>query len=224
MSMTIPARFQQNDELSGRQKAAVLCLVLGSENAAKLTQRLNPEEVEALSYEIARLDRVDSSAVENIVQEWTTELRAADTLASGGIDAARDMLEKALGARKAHQVLERIQSQLADNAGLHRLRNADPQQLASMLRGEHPQTAALILAHLEAQHTAAVLKELEPSAGSEIVYRMARMEKVSPDLLQLIERSLAEETDLSVSRNASSSGGPAVVAAVLNFVPGTLEK
>jgi flagellar motor switch protein FliG len=93
-----------------------------------------------------------------------------------------------------------------------------------MLRGEHPQTVALILAHLEYQHTASVLKELDPSFGSEIVLRMARMEKVSPDMLVLIERSILTETDLAPAQGLSTSGGPAVVAEVLNLVAPSLEK
>jgi flagellar motor switch protein FliG len=221
---TAVTRFSPSDDLTGRQKAAVLCLVLGAEAAAKVTQRLAPEEVESLSFEIARLDRVGHEAVESIVGEWLAEFMAAESLAAGGLDAAREILEKALGPRKAQQVLERVQSQLADTAGLHRLRNADPQQLGTMLRGEHPQTTTLILAHLDSPQTAAVLKELDPKVGSEVVYRMARMERVAPDLLQLIERSLADETDLAVSQGMSTSGGPAAVASVLNLVPGSLEK
>ncbi len=221
---TAIARLAPTDSMTGRQKAAVLCLVLGTEAAAKVTQRLAPEEVEALGFEIARLDRVDGQAVEAIVEEWLAEFMAAESLAAGGIDAAREILEKALGARKAQQVLERVQSQLADTAGLHRLRNADPQQLGTMLRGEHPQTATLILAHLDSPQTAAVLKELDPATGAEVVFRMARMERVAPDLLQIIERSIADETDLSVNQGMSTSGGPAAVASVLNLVPGSLEK
>jgi flagellar motor switch protein FliG len=221
---TSVARLPMADNMTGRQKAAVLCLVLGTEAAANITQRLAPEEVEALGFEIARLERVDKQAVEMIVEEWLAEFMAAESLASGGIEAAREILEKALGPRKAQQVLERVQSQLADTAGLHKLRNADPQQLGTMLRGEHPQTTTLILAHLDAPQTAAVLKELDPTVGADVVYRMARMERVAPDLLQIIERSIADETDLAVAEGMSTSGGPAAVASVLNLVPGSLEK
>lgn len=159
-----------------------------------------------------------------MLEEWLTRIMVADSLASGGIDMAREILEKAFGPRKAQQVLERIQGQLQNSIGLHRLRNADPQQLGQMLHGEHPQTVALILAHLEPQHTAAVLKEIESEMGSDVVYRMAKMEKVSPDLVLLIERSLSSDTDLSLSTGLSSSGGPAAVAAVLNYVNASLEK
>jgi flagellar motor switch protein FliG len=214
----------QPDQLTGRQKVAIVCMALGSDAAAKLTQKLAPEEVDAISFEIARMENVGGPLVEAVLEEWLTRMLAADSLASGGLQVAREILEKAFGPRKAQQVLERIQSQLTSSAGLHRLRNADPQQLGAMVRGEHPQTIALILAHLEPQHTAAVLKELDTDVGSEVVYRMARMEKVSPELLQVIERSLGSETDLHVSQGMSTSGGPAAVAAVMNFTAASLEK
>jgi flagellar motor switch protein FliG len=140
------------------------------------------------------------------------------------MDLAREVLERAFGPQKAKVMLQRIQAQISETAGLHRLRNADPQQLGNMLRGEHPQTVALILAHLEPQHTASVLKELDPGFGAEVVLRMARMEKVSPDMLVLIERSILTETDLAPAQGLTTSGGPAVVAEVLNLVAPSLEK
>ena len=223
MAMNL-ARTHQLDQLSGAQKAAILCMVLGSESAAMITQKLNQDEVEQISFEIARMDRVSSEATDAVLAEWIEVMMAADSIASGGLDFAREVLEKAFGAQKAAQMFKRIQSQISDTAGLHRLRNADPQQLGNMLRAEHPQTVALILAHLQPQHTAAVLKELDPSLGGEVVLRMARMEKVSPDMLVLIERSILTETDLAPAQGLSTSGGPAVVAEVLNMVAPSLEK
>lgn len=223
MALTL-ARPRDLDGLNGPQKAAILCMVLGAEQAAMLTQKLSAEDVETISFEIARMDRVSGDTAEAVLNEWLEIMVAADSLASGGIEYAREVLEKAFGMGKATTMLKRIQLQLADNAGLQRLRNADPQQLGNMMRGEHPQTVALILAHLEPAHTANVLKELEPTLGSEVVFRMARMEKVSPDMLQLIERSILAETDLAPTPGMSASGGPAAVAAVLNLVAPSLEK
>jgi flagellar motor switch protein FliG len=220
---TALVRREENETMNGRQKVAVLCMALGTDAAAKLTQKLGPDEVDAISFEIARMENVSGPMVDGILDEWLTRMLAADSLAAGGLEIAREILEKAFGARKAQAVLERIQSQLTNSIGLHRLRHADPQQLGNMLRGEYPQTIALILAHLEPQHTAAVLKDIEPEIGADVVYRMARMEKVSPELLQIIEKSLSVETDLSVGQG-TASGGPAAVAQVLNFVNSSLEK
>jgi len=215
---------QQQRRLSGRQKVAVLCMALGAESAARITQQLSSEEAEAISYEIARLDAITTELAEEVLTEWLELTLALDSVSAGGLDYAREVLEKAYGHPRAQQILKRIQSQLADTAGLYRLRKADPQQLGSMFRNEHPQTIALLLAHLEPAHTAAVLKELDPATGSEVVFRMAKMEKVSPDMLHLIERSIGSEADLSLGQGMSTSGGPAAVAAILNFTAGSLEK
>ena len=218
------ARTHQLDQLSGTQKVAILCMVLGSEAASQITQKLATEEVEQITYEIARMDRVSSEATDAVLAEWLDVMLAADSIAAGGMDVARVGLERAFGQQKALGMLKRIQSQFSETAGLHRLRNADPQQLGNMLRGEHPQTVALILAHLAAPHTASVLKELDPTFGAEVVLRMARMEKVSPDMLMLIERSILSETDLAPAQGLTTSGGPAVVAEVLNLIAPSLEK
>ena len=223
MAMNL-ARSHQLDQLSGTQKVAILCMVLGSESASLVTGKLAQEEVEQISFEIARMDRVSHEATEAVLAEWLEVMLAADSIAAGGVEFAREVLERAFGPQKAVAILKRIQAQISESAGLHRLRNADPQQLGNMLRGEHPQTVALILAHLEPQHTASVLKELDPSFGAEVVMRMARMEKVSPDMLVLIERSILTETDLAPAQGLTTSGGPAVVAEVLNLVAPSLEK
>lgn len=223
MAMNL-TRTHQLDQLNGTQKAAILCMVLGSESASMITQKLSQDEVEQISFEIARMDRVSTEATDAVLAEWIEVMMAADSIAAGGIEFAREVLERAFGAQKAQTIFKRIQAQISETAGLHRLRNADPQQLGNMLRGEHPQTVALILAHLQPQHTAAVLKELDPTFGAEVVLRVARMEKVSPDMLVLIERSILTETDLAPTQGLTTSGGPQVVAEVLNLVNPSLEK
>jgi flagellar motor switch protein FliG len=210
--------------LTGRQKAAIFCMALGSELSAKITSHLSPEEVEALSFEIARLDRVTPEAVSAVLDESISTFRAIDSMAEGGVDYARQLLEQTLGPAKASLVMKRIHNQLADVAGLDRLRNVDPQQLGTAIRGEHPQTIALILAHLEPTHTAAILREIDPETGTDVIYRMARMEKVSPEMLQLIEGTLGGDVGMSLSEGMRSSGGPAAVAAVLNMLSSSLEK
>jgi flagellar motor switch protein FliG len=210
--------------LNGRQKVAVLCMAVGTEYAAKLTGGLTADEAELITFEIAQMDRVAPDVMEQVLQEWLESTLGVASLTTGGLEYAKEVLERAYGRQKAEMILRRIQAQLADTAGLHRLRKADPQQLANTLRGEHPQTVALILAHLEAPHTAAILRELPTAFGGEVLYRMARMEKVSPEMLQLIERALSSEADLNFTQGMSAAGGPAAVASVLNLVSGTLEK
>jgi flagellar motor switch protein FliG len=212
------------EALTGRQKAAIFCMALGSELSAKITGHLTPEEVEAISFEIARLDSVTPAAVSAVLEESIHTFRAIDSVAEGGVDYARELLEQSMGPAKAALVMKRIQSQLADVAGLDRLRNVDPQQLGNAIRGEHPQTIALILAHLEPTHTATILRDIDPETGTDVIYRMARMEKVSPEMLQLIEGTLGGDVSMSLSEGMRASGGPAAVAAVLNMLSTSLEK
>ena len=223
MSQVVANRPHKLADLNGRQKAAILCMVLGADTAAKLQKGLSPEESEAIGVEIARLRAVDSSLAEDVLKEWMELLTVADSIAHGGLEYAQRMLERAYGTPQAAMIIKRIQTQLADTAGLHRLRSADPTQLSTMLRNEHPQTIALILAHLNPSQSATVLKELSTDLGSEVVYRMATMAKVSPDMLQLIEHSIWTE-DMETQQGLSTSGGPQAVASILALVPSSAEK
>jgi flagellar motor switch protein FliG len=210
--------------LTGRQKAAILCMVLGRDSTKRITERLAPEEVETITYEIARMERVELEESEGVLKEWLQTARAAESIALGGVDYAKDILEQAFGGQRAAFMLKRLQAQLNETAGLQRLRKVDPQQLGGMLRNEHPQTIALIMAHLDPTQTATVLKEVGAEVGKQVVFCLASMEKVSPEMLELIERALGPETELSLNQGMSTAGGPQSVAAVLNLIPPSLEK
>ena len=212
------------DRLTGRQKVAIVCMAIGTEHAAKVTAGLHPEEAEIVALEMAQLDRVPPSVVDGVLAEWLELTLGVDSLSAGGVEFAKDVLEAAFGPAKAQQILKRIQGQLADSDRFGRLRRADPQQLGTTLRGEHPQTIALILAHLDPSHVAAILRELDPALGGDVMFRIAKMEKVSPEMISLVERAIGSEADLAFSQGMSSVGGPAAVAAVLNLVSSSLEK
>lgn len=212
------------DRLTGRQKAAILCMALGAEHAATITAALHPEEAEIIALEVAQLDRIPPSTVDFVLAEWLELTLGVDSLSAGGVEYAKDVLEKAFGAAKAGTILKRIQGQLADSDRFGRLRRADPQQLGNTLRGEHPQTIALILAHLDPGHVAAIIREIDPALGGDVMFRIARMEKVSPEMISLVERAIGNEADLAFSQGMSTVGGPAAVAAVLNLVNASLEK
>ncbi|MFS8639141.1 MAG: flagellar motor switch protein FliG [Gemmatimonadota bacterium] len=217
------ARLKAED-LTGRQKAAVLLMALGPEASKPITQALTPEEVEEITLEIARLETVPPDVVEAVLDEWRRMEEAAHSLAQGGVEYAKQILEQTFGPQRAAVILKRIESQLRESAGFRVLRNVDPQQLTTLLRNEHPQTISLILAHLEPGLVADVLKQLDPKLGALVLYRMARMDKVMPDVLQAVERSLGSDATVNLAQDMTRAGGPAAVAAVLNHVAGSLEK
>jgi flagellar motor switch protein FliG len=219
------ARIPNVADLTGRQKTAILLMAVGEEASAQITRSMSPEDVEAISLEIAKMGRVDPATVEAVLEEWAQTERAAFSLAQGGVDYARRVLEKAFGPQKAAQVLKRIEAQLNDQVSLAHLRNADMQQLSALIRNEYPQAIALILAFLSPSQTAEILKGIDTKRGSDILLRLARMEKVLPDVLRLLEEQIGNEADLAMSGDGSSAaGGPGAVAEVLNLMSAAVEK
>jgi flagellar motor switch protein FliG len=212
-----------NEDLTGRRKSAILVTAMGSEAAAKILQRLTPDEVEALSLEIATLPTQDRGTTTAILQEYFDVARAVESIAQGGVENARGILEQAFGSQRAGVILKRIQEQMIDT-GLGRLRKAPAELLHTVLSGEHPQTIALILAHLDRRQAVAVVEAMDPTVASDVLFRMARMEKNAPEMLQIIESGLTSKTDLSLSQEMTASGGPNAVAAVLNLASASLEK
>ena len=211
-------------ELTGRQKTAILLMAVGEEASAQITKSMAPQEVEAISLEIAKMGRVDGAVVEAVLEEWAETERAAFQIASGGVEYARRILEKAFGPKRAEQLLKRIEAQLHESISLAHLRNADPQQLSALIRNEYPQTIALILAYLEPSKTAEVLRQIDSNLGSDILFRLAKMDKVMPDVLRLIESSFGEDSEISLAGDGAVAGGPMAVAEVLNLVSAGVEK
>jgi flagellar motor switch protein FliG len=216
-------RLKQQEPLSGAQKCAVLCLAVGPQEAAKILQQLSPEEVEQVSREIASMPAVSAEVVNAVVQEFQSVSQATRSVARGGVHYAQQVLEQALGQPRAQRVLERIQDQMVDT-GLRRLKRAAPEVLVGILRGEHPQTIALILAHLDVRQAAGVVGEMDPELAADVLYRVARMEKISPEMLSLVEAGLSSKADVSLSQEMTLSGGPAAVAKLLNLSGTHLEK
>ena len=209
--------------VTGIRKAAILCMTLGRDKAAEIMRQLTATEVEELGREIAMTRSVEPETVQIVLQEFRGVFQAAEAAARGGVMIAQEILEKALGPQRARVILDRIQEQIADT-GLKRLKKAAPEVLSTALRGEHPQTIALILAHLDPRQAAGVITGMNPELAGDVLYRVARMDKISPEMLALVEAGLANKTDLSLSQEMTRSGGSQAVAKMLNLTGGSLEK
>lgn len=223
VALGAPGRIKSADNLSGAQKCAILCLSLGPADAAFVLRQLGTEQVEAVAREIANLDRVDRTVVDQVISEFTSVAKAVEKVASGGVDLARKLLEEAVGPEKARLILARIQESSIET-GLKRLKKAAPDVLAGLLRGEHPQTLALILAHLEPRQAAGVVEAMDPGQAADVLHRVARMSKISQEMLSMVEIGLSSKTDLTLNEEMTASGGPASVAKVLNLTGATLMK
>ncbi len=211
------------DPLTGAQKAAVLCMSLGTDVASRVMQLLGPEQVEAVTKEIAAMPMADTRTVEEVLLEYRQVAKAVQSLSEGGLSRANEILESSFGVQKARPILDRIKEQLTDT-GLKKLKKAAPEVLLSVLRGEHPQTLALIMAHLDLKQGAAVIEVMDTELASDVLYRVARMEKVAPEMLAMVEAGLSSKTDLTLSQEMTLSGGPAAVAKVLTLANTMTEK
>lgn len=208
--------------IDGVKKSAVLCMALGAERAAQVLKSLSPAEVELVTREIASMRAVPPEVVEAVMGEFSQVSRSVESVAGGGVDYARQVLEHTLGDTKAKGIVERIEDDLG-NSGLPRLKKAAPEVLANLLRGEHPQTIALVLAHLDVKQTLAMIETMEPGVAADVLFRVANMGKVSPDMLSAVESCLARKGDVSLSQEMTLTGGPAAVAKVLNQADQAIE-
>jgi flagellar motor switch protein FliG len=211
------------EPLSGLQKAAVLCVALGSERASRVFQHLTPEEVESVAREIIALPPVPQETVQGVLRDYQAAAREAESVAHGGPSYAQQVLEQALGQTRARAALDQLRAGAVDT-GLKRLKRAAPEVLVGILRGEHPQTIALILAHLDVRHAAGLVATMERELAADVLHRVARMEKIAPEMLAVVEAGLSSKTDLTLSQEMTLSGGPASVAKLLNLAGATLER
>ena len=211
------------ETLTGRQKAAILIIAIGVESASQIFKHMKDKDIEKLSVEIANMRDVSSAVMEAVIEEFYQMIMAQEYISSGGLEYAKTVLEKALGPRKAHDIVARVEAAI-HISGFKLLREADPNQLLSFIQHEHPQTIALILANLEAQQTASILSELPPGIQAEVAYRIATMGKISPELLNDIEGILESQVETVFGNDLSVAGGPKSVAEILNYSGRTTEK
>ena len=202
--------------LTGAQKAAVLLMQVGTERSSKVLRLLREQEVSQIMAEVARLDTVKAEAVDAVMSEFN-ELRSARAhVAQGGFDRARELLEESLGEDKAREILESLGATIV-KAPFEFLRRADPRQVLTYLQDEHPQTIALVLAHLTADSGAMVLSALPEELQRDVARRLATMDRTSPEVIAQIEAVLEPKLSSIVQQqDMSSVGGVQALIDILN--------
>lgn len=209
--------------LSGTQKAAMLLLQLGRERAAKVMSQLDTAEIEELTAEIMRLERVDQTVADEVVEEFYSASMIGPGV-GGGLGFATQLLEGALGRDEAAGMIERLQTSMAGQP-FEFLQAADARQVLSLLNGEHPQAVALVLAHLRPEHASAIMAGLPPDQQSEVAHRIALMERASPDVVQVIAESLQRKASTVLTPNELSAvGGVQPLVEIINRADPTTEK
>lgn len=216
----MPVRF---DELSNTQKAAIALISFGKDVSAEVLKDLNDADLEKLTIEIANMRDVPSDIEDQVIQECHEIYLARQYISQGGIDYAREILEKAVGRTRALSLMTKLESSLI-TSGFNLLKNIDPKQLVQFIQNEHPQTISLILTQLTPQQASAIMSELPPELQSEVALRIATMEKISPEILKQIEATLETHFATSAMRDLSVSGGAKAIADILNLVETSAEK
>jgi flagellar motor switch protein FliG len=210
-------------ELTGREKAAILLIALGKEYSAKIFKNLRDEEIEMLTLDITNVRRVDSDTKEAVIDEFYECCMAQNYISEGGIDYARNLLEQAMGPDKALQVIARLTSSFQVKP-FEFLRRVDPSQLINFVQSEHPQTIAMIMSFAEPALAASLLAELPVEKQTEVVARIATMDRVSPDYVREIERVLDRELATMAVDDFSQVGGIQTIVDILNSVDRSTER
>ncbi len=217
------AKSGPRKDLSGRQKAAIFLVTLGSEISSEIFKHLREDEIEALIFEIARLDNVESEERDNVLMEFKELMMAQDFITSGGIDYARELLEKSMGSQKAVDIINRLTSSLQVRP-FDFIRRTDPAHLLNFIQQEHPQTIALIMAYLEPQKASIILGALPHEIQSDVAKRIATMDRTSPEVLREVERVLEKKLSTLSSEDYTAAGGVENIVEIINLVDRSTEK
>ncbi|PYG01073.1 flagellar motor switch protein FliG [Georgenia satyanarayanai] len=212
--------------LTSPQKAAVVLLQLGHERATKVLALLEEQEVEEISAEIARMETVPSAIADQVLVEFYDQANGGAPVAGhGGLEYAQRLLEDSLGAERASLVMGRLTTLLAGQP-FDFLQQAEPRQVLSLINGEHPQTMAVVLAHLRPERASAIMAGLPPAERADVAMRIGTMEQASPDAVMTIADSLQRRAGhvLTAGEPTTAVGGIQPLVEILNRADPSTEK
>lgn len=209
--------------LSFQQKAAAVIISLGTEKASQLYQYMEPEEVEQLTLEVAKLGYVDSDTTEEVLNEYYQMCMTNKAVTEGGLEYARAVLEKAYGTQTANALLDKVTKSLKKGEFAF-LNKADEKSLYAALQHERPQTIALVLSYVDPEKSAAVIESLDPERQVKVVKSIANMESASPAAVKIIENEMEKRFSSIMTNNNVKVGGVDYVADMMNNLDRASEK
>jgi flagellar motor switch protein FliG len=213
-----------SDDLTGLRKAAVLLVQMGKEGSARVLAELRETEVEELSSEIVRLGNVDEATADSVLTEFHDLAELRRRTSQGGLEFARQMLEASVGQDRADEILGRLSASLVD-VPFSFLQDADPRQVLSYLQDEHPQTTALILAHLSAGQASQILSGLSAELQADVAHRIATMDRTSPEIIRDVESTLERKlSSVLQPSDLSTVGGLQPLVDIINRADRSTER
>ena len=216
------AKMGENS-ISGIQKAAILLIALGPEKSSLIFKHLKEDEIEELTLEIANTRSITPQLKDDVINEFYEVCLAQQYIAEGGIGYAKELLEKALGAEKAMDVIGKLTASLQVKP-FEFVRKADASQILNFIQDEHPQTIALILSYLAPSQSSLILSALPPDRQADVARRVATMDRTSPDVIKEVERVLETQLSSLVNQDYTVIGGVDAVVEILNTVDRGTEK
>jgi flagellar motor switch protein FliG len=216
MATTALAASPGTPPLTGVQKSAILLIALGDHGSAELLKHLSEDEVQMVSNAIATLPAISMEHAEAVLEEFRSMAASAAQVGHGGVAFAKRILTSAFGPEGSKKHLERLPEASGKGSHSRELQRVEPQLLARFVRSEHPQTVALILAHLSPAQSAAVLASMDSPVQADIALRIARLEKISPGIINKISTLIGQKLKSVGEIKRESSGGPRAVAEIFN--------
>ena len=207
----------------GLQKAAVLLIALGPEKSASIFKHLKEDEIEELTLEIANTRNITPQMKDEVISEFYQICLAQQYIAEGGINYAKELLEKSFGEERAMDVIGKLTASLQVKP-FEFVRKTDASQLLNFIQDEHPQTIALILSYLSANQAALIISALPPDRQADVAKRIAVMDRTSPDVIKEVEKLLESKLASLVNQDYTIIGGVDAVVDILNTVDRGTEK
>ena len=211
------------ERITGLQKAAILLIALGPEKSSNIFKHLKEEEIEELTLEIANTRTITPQVKDAVLDEFYQVCLARQYIAEGGINYAKEVLEKSFGVDKARDVIGKLTASLQVKP-FEFVRKTDPSQLLNFIQDEHPQTIALILSYLSAAQSALIISALPPDRQADVAKRIAVMDRTSPDIIKEVEKVLESKLASLVNQDYTIIGGVDAVVEILNTVDRGTEK
>lgn len=205
------------------ERAAAVVVALGAENASNVYKFLREDEIEQISLEIAKMERMSPEEYKDIMEDFYGLCITKKVISEGGIDYARDVLEKAFGPQMAMSLMDRVSKSLKTKA-FDFVRKADSKNMLNLLQNEHPQTIALILSYARADQASAIISELSSELRVEVIERIAKLDRASPEILKIVEKTLEKKVSSIVSVDLIDMGGVNYIADIMNHVDRGIEK
>jgi flagellar motor switch protein FliG len=209
-------------ELSGTQRAAVLLMSLGEEHAASILKHMGPREVHKVGVAMSSLGNVSTAQIARVVDEFLCSAQEKNAMSVGKDEYVMKVLKQALGAERAEGMINRV-LEGRNVRGLESLKWMDPEDIAEVVREEHPQIISIVLSQLDSDLSASVLSALDEEIRSDVLIRVARMEEINPAALEELDRILSRQFSDRGNAKQPRIGGSRKVADILNLLDTKVE-